>query len=148
MAGQFSKTDQRRITFLSLLSSASTAVSNADVVDANDVYAIATNWLSDMEGDSRFFDQEAQIMSRPTSPSSSGPRPASPRPASPSRPPTRGRDGGNKTPYSGQPLRDPDGPPTDAQVATALKLTDEYSEDDLYSFTKQQVSDLISDLKG
>ena len=144
MAGQFSKTDQRRITFLSLLSSASTfeAPLGGEVASEAEVYEVALKWLERMTDDN-FFEEEAPAP-RPTAPSSSGPRPTFRRPASPSRPPTRGRD---NQPFTGQ-LRDPDGPPTDKQVAAALKLTDEYSEDDLYSFTKQQVSDLISDLKG
>ena len=142
MAGQFSKTDQRRITFLSLLSSAATAGATPGIIDQDAVYHTAQDWLERMTDDN-FFEEEAPAP-RPTAPSSSGPRPTFRRPASPSRPPTRGRD---NQPFTGQ-LRDPDGPPTDKQVAAALKLTDEYSEDDLYSFTKQQVSDLISDLKG
>ena len=133
-------TTQRRITFLSLLSSASTYLSAEDA--QGEPYERAIFWLSEMVRDN-FFEAEAPAP-RPTSPPSSGPRPTFRRPASPSRPPTRGRD---NQPFTGQ-LRDPDGPPTDKQVAAALKLTDEYSEDDLYSFTKQQVSDLISDLKG
>ena len=140
MAGQFSKSDQRRITFLSLLSSAS-QLSTGLGGSGDEAYNQAFDWLEAMERDGFFEEAPA---SRPTSPPSSGPRPTLPRPASLSRPPTRGRD---NQPFTGQ-LRDPDGPPTDKQVAAALKLTDEYSEDDLYSFTKQQVSDLISDLKG
>ena len=137
---QYTPGEIKRITFLALIQAPA-------LVNFEDPFAQAQTWLTDMINEG-FFEEPTGPASRPTSPSSGGPRPASPRPASPSRPSSRGRDGGNKTPYSGQPLRDPDGPPTDAQVATALKLTDEYSEDDLYSFTKQQVSDLISDLKG
>ena len=130
MMADLSAATQRRITFLSLF----------DTLQGDFDTTIST--FEALVEDGRFFDQNQAA--RPTSPSSSGPRPASPRPASPSRPPTRGRD---NQPFTGQ-LRDPDCPPTDKQVAAALKLTDEYSEDDLYSFTKQQVSDLISDLKG
>ena len=132
---QYTPGEIRRITFLALIQAPA-------LVNFEDPFAQAQTWLTDMINEG-FFEEPTGPASRPTSPSSSGPRPASPRPASPSRPSTRGRD----VPFNG-PLRDPDGPPTDKQVAAALKLTDEYSEDDLYSFTKQQVSDLISDLKG
>jgi len=43
-------------------------------------------------------------------------------------------------------MRDPDGPPTDKQVKTVLKNTDDYEEDDLYDMTKEEVSNLIDDL--
>ena len=142
MMAAMDNTTQRRITFLSLLSSAATAGATPGIIDQDAVYHTAQDWLERMEEDGFFKEAPA---SRPTQRSSSAPRPASPRQDSPSRPSNRGRD--NNTPFTGQ-LRDPDGPPTDKQVAAALKLTDEYSEDDLYSFTKQQVSDLISDLKG
>jgi len=43
-------------------------------------------------------------------------------------------------------MRDPDGPPTDKQVDTVLKNTDDYTEDELYDMSKQEVSNLIEDL--
>lgn len=51
-----------------------------------------------------------------------------------------GRGGG------GGGMRDPDGPPTDKQVATVLKNTDDYTEDEVYDMSKQEVSELIDDL--
>ena len=138
MAQQFSKTDQRRITFLSLLSSAVTLMAGGALESP---YAQASEWLASMEDDG-FFEVE-----RPTPARTNGQNRTSGRSASPSRPSNRGRNGGN-TPYSGQPLRDPDGPPSEAQVNTILKLTDDYSFDEAWRLTKQQASDLISDLKG
>ncbi len=43
-------------------------------------------------------------------------------------------------------MRDPDGPPTDKQVATVLKNTDDYTEDEVWDMTKEKVSNLIDDL--
>lgn len=125
-----SETDQKRITFLSLLSSA--------VSLDGDPYQQATSWLSDMEDDG-FFERGGPA---PTS----GRRQTSSRQASPSRSQTRGGGGGYDKPYSGQPLRDPGGEPTDRQVAKVFTLTKDYSEDELYSMTKQEVSDLIANL--
>ena len=45
-------------------------------------------------------------------------------------------------------MRDPDGPPTEKQVGKVMFETDDYTEDDLYDMTKQQVSDIIEDLVG
>lgn len=129
----FTKTETRRITFLSLLSSASN-------VKFEDAYSQAKTWLEDMEEDG-FFTEEV------SNPSSSRPSGGSARPASPSRSgnPGRGpsvpRGGG----YSGG-MRDPDGPPSDKQVQTVLKNTSDYTRDELFEMTKQEVSNLIDDL--
>ena len=128
---QFTKTEVRRITFLSLLNS---AVHTGD----DDPYEYAQQWLARMESDG-FFDEEVGS-SRPTQRSGgrngySNGRGSSGRSS---------RSGNNR----GGGMRDPDGPPSDKQVAFVLKLTDEYSEDELYDMTKKQVSDLIEDLNG
>jgi len=121
----------KRITFLSLLSSAS---------QYEEPYDQATLWLAQMQ-DEGFFEE-----ARPTSAPSTGRSTPSRRQASSTPSQTRGRDAGNGG-YSGN-MRDPDGPPTEKQVGFVLDKTDDYTEADLYSMTKQEVSDLISDLKG
>jgi hypothetical protein len=128
---ELSKTDQRRITFLSLLSSAATLGTDSNP------YATAIDWLAAMEDDGFFA-------SNPTSQRSE----RSARPESSSRSSNngpRGRDRDSK-PFSGQ-LRDPDGPPTDNQVNAVLKMSDDYTRRELEDMTKQEVSDLINDLK-
>jgi hypothetical protein len=129
---QFSKTDQRRITFLSLLSSAATFDQNEDV----DPYLNAQNWLERMEDDGFFEEYPA----RPTS----APRGRSDRPASRGQSSSRGRD---QARGNGGGMRDPDGPPSEKQVAFLLRLTEDYTEDEVYDMTKKEVSDLIEDLK-
>jgi len=131
------KTTQKRITFLSLLSSAATYGGEREPYD------LANYWLQAMEEDGFF---EAAPAARPTQRSSSAPNRPSPRQGSGSQSSSRGRDN-NSGSFSGN-LRDPDGPPTEKQVFALLKLTDDYHEDDVWEMTKQQVSDLISDLKG
>lgn len=133
MAQQFSEADQKRITFLSLLSSAATA--NQDMPDA--VYAIAKGWLSDMEEDG-FFEE-----SRPTQQRS---EPSARRGSSgrQSNGGNRGRNGGGG--FSGN-MQNPDGPPSDKQVNFLLTLTDEYSRREIEDMTKADVSALIEDLK-
>jgi len=132
------KTTQRRISFLSLLSSAASFEGAGE-----NPYTLATDWLAAMEDDGFF---EAAPAARPTQRSSSAPNRPSPRQGSGSQSSSRGRDNNSGT-FSGN-LRDPDGPPTEKQVFALLKLTDDYHEDDVWEMTKQQVSDLISDLKG
>lgn len=127
---QFTKTEVRRISFLSLLGS---AVHTGD----DDPYEYAQQWLARMESDG-FFDEEVGG-SRPTQ-RSGGRNGYSNGRGSSGRSSRSGNRGGG--------MRDPDGPPSDKQVAFVLKLTDEYSEDDLYDMTKKQVSDLIEDLTG
>jgi hypothetical protein len=125
---QFSITDQKRITFLSLLSSAAQ-------FDAADPYNKAIEWLGRMDEDG-FFEDEA---ARPTPQRSE----RSARPASRGQSSSRGRDQAR-----GGGMRDPDGPPSDKQVKFLLQLTDDYTEDEVYDMTKKEVSDLIEDLKG
>ena len=43
-------------------------------------------------------------------------------------------------------MRDPGGPPTEKQVATVLKNTDDYTEDEVWDMSKEDVSNLIEDL--
>lgn len=129
---QFTKTEVRRISFLSLLNSAAEVCSDPD-----EAYGMAQDWLKQMEDDG-FFDQEVGG-SRPTQPSD-GRNGYSNGRGSSGRSSRSGNRGGG--------MRDPDGPPSDKQVAYVLKLTDEYSIDDLYDMTKKQVSDLIEDLNG
>lgn len=129
---QFTKTEVRRISFLSLLGSAAEVCSDPD-----EAYGMAQDWLKQMEDDG-FFDQEVGG-SRPTQ-RSGGRNGYSNGRGSSGRSSRSGNRGGG--------MRDPDGPPSDKQVAFVLKLTDEYSEDDLYDMTKKQVSDLIEDLNG
>jgi hypothetical protein len=131
MAGeQWTPETVKRVTFVTLLE-----ITSGD-------YDAALDHLARMEEDNFF--QEA----RPTPAPSTGRSAPSRRQASSTPSPTRGRDqrGGNGG-YSGN-MRDPDGPPTDKQVDAVLKMTSDYTEDDHYSMTKQEVSDLISDLKG
>jgi hypothetical protein len=125
---ELSRTDQRRITFLSLLSSASISLS------PEDAYAQASEWLVALENDGLFE-------SNPTPQRSE----RSARPASSSRPSSRGRDE-RKAPFTGQ-MQNPGGPPTEKQVDLLLDLTEDYTEREIKAMTKQQVSDLISDLK-
>lgn len=141
MAQQFSKTDQRRITFLSLLSSAATTESLRDDPDNTAVFESALIWLQRME-DEGFFEAGD---TRPTPQRSE----RSARPASSSRPSnsgSRGRD--QRGPFTGQ-MRDPDGPASEAQARLIAQLTDDYTESDILNdFTKQQASDLIQELKS
>ena len=129
MAQNFSKTDIRRITFLSLHQG-----HRGD-------YDAALADLERMEAEG-FFDTEV-------SPSFARPNGRSGRPASGSRSGNsgRGRDSQRSGGYSGQ-MRDPDGPPTDKQVDLLLDLTDDYTEREVRDMTKQEVSNLINDLKG
>ena len=53
----------------------------------------------------------------------------------------RRRSGGG-----GQKMRDPGGPPTEKQVATVLKNTDDYTEDEIWDMSKEDVSNIIEDL--
>jgi hypothetical protein len=131
-----SRTEQRRITFLSLLGSAATAGSE-------DPFSQAEAWLANMVEDG-FFDEPAEARaSRPTQQRSErSARPASRGQSSKSG--SRGRDQGSQ-PFSGQ-YRNPDGPPTDAQVGAVLRMSDDYTEDELWDMTKQEVGNLISDL--
>ncbi len=127
-----SRTEIRRITFLSLLSSA-VQIHNEEET----AYDIAGYFLKRMEDDG-FLDEEVGS-SRPTQ-RSGGRNGYSNGRGSSGRSSRSGNRGGG--------MRDPDGPPSDKQVAFVLKLTDEYSEDELYDMTKKQVSDLIEDLTG
>lgn len=122
MAQQFSKTDQKRISFLSVF-----ATLEGD-------YDQSLQVIEQMESDG-FFDQ-GNSSSR-----SSGRSGRSSGRASSSRSSNRGRSGG----FDGK-MKDPDGPPTDAQVRKVLSLTDDYGEDELYDMSKQDVSNLIQDL--
>ena len=45
-----------------------------------------------------------------------------------------------------QKMRDPGGPPTEKQVATVLKNTDDYTEDEIWDMSKEDVSNIIEDL--
>jgi hypothetical protein len=139
MAQQFSRTDQRRITFLSLLSSAATATQDQDLS-----YGLAIDWLGRMEEDGFFEAETARPIfeaetARPTQQRSA----RSARPASRGQSSSRGRDQarGNGG------MRDPDGPPSEKQVAFLLRLTEDYTQDEVYDMTKKEVSDLIEDLK-
>jgi hypothetical protein len=125
---ELSRTDQRRITFLSLLSSASISL------NPEDAYAQASEWLVALENDGLFE-------SNPTPQRSE----RSARPASSSRPSNRGRDSGRPA-FTGQ-MQNPTGPPSDKQVNLALKLTNDYTEDELWEMTKEEVSNIISDNK-
>lgn len=136
---QFTFAEIKRISFLAVIQAPA-------LVNYEDPYQQARQWLDQMATDGFFEEAGAIRAARPTPASSTGPNRGSPRPASPSSTSSRGRDQGNQ-PFSGQ-LRDPDGPPTEKQVGAALKLTSDYTEDELWEMTKQQVSDLISDLKG
>lgn len=132
MAQEFSVTDQKRITFLSLLSSAATLD-----VSGEDPYELAGAWLEQMEKDG-FFEE-----SRPTQQRSepSARRGSSSRQSSGGN---RGRNGGGG--FSGN-MQNPDGPPSDKQVNFLLTLTDEYSRREIEDMTKADVSALIEDLK-
>lgn len=138
MANQFSKTDQRRITFLSLLSSAASMAAAGDMLPG-DTYSQAGDWLAQMEDDG-FFEAEVRSERPPTRRPSSGRSAGSRRPASSSRQSSGGNGG-----FSGN-MRDPSGPPTDKQVAKVFSLTQDYTEDELYDMTKADVSALIEDL--
>lgn len=121
---QLSKTDQRRISFLSLISSAATLATAVEV----DPYEQANTWLNLMERDD-FFGVET---SSPT------PKPTSRRRESPSR----RSSGGN----GGYRIKDPDAPATKSQIGKLLSLTDEYSWEEAEQFTKGDISNLIEDL--
>jgi hypothetical protein len=136
MAGQFSITDQKRITFLSLLSSAVQTVEyDLDSTPQEQAYLFAKAWFAQMEDDG-FFEGNASAPS-------SKPSRTSGRQGSSSRNGNRGRDR-----QGGGGMKDPDGPPTDKQVAFLLKQTNDYTEDEVYDMTKKEVSDLIDDLVG
>ena len=109
-------TEQRRISFLSLLSSAA-AYSSPDY---NDAYDQAGAWLRRMHEDG-YFDEGA---SRPTSQPSPTSRGQGSRSSNGS--------GGNATPK---------------QVSLLLKLTEDYSRSDLEAMSKNEASDLITQLK-
>ena len=132
MAGQCSITDQKRITLLSLTSSAAT-LGGADLAET---YAEAKGVLDLMEKDGFFEGNESTPSAKPSRTSG--------RQGSSSRNGNRGRDrqGG------GGGMKDPDGPPTDKQVAFLLKQTNDYTEDEVWDMTKKEVSDLIDDLVG
>jgi hypothetical protein len=109
--------------------------------DVEGSFSQALTWLEDMEREGFF--EEAR--SNPTQQRSE----RSARPASrgqSSRSGSRGRDQASQS-FSGQ-YRDPDGPPTEKQVEAVLKMSDDYTEDELWDMTKQEVGNLISDLKG
>lgn len=125
-----SKTEVRRISFLSLINSAAAA-------GAEDPYGQAEEWLADMEHHG-FMAEEAGS-SRPTRGSGSRSGTSNGRGSGSRSSRSGGRNGGGG-------MRDPDGPPTDKQVRLVLGRTDEYSEDELYDMTKAEVSDLIEDL--
>jgi hypothetical protein len=116
---------------LSLLSSASIAL------NPEDAYAQAGAWLLQMDDDGFFASDPTPQRSE-----------RSARPASSSRPSnsgSRGRDN-SRQPFTGQ-MQNPDGPPSDKQVDFLLTLTDDYGRGEVKAMTKQQVSDLIQDLK-
>jgi hypothetical protein len=129
-------TEIKRITFLSLLSSAANLAAG---YDSDAAYGTATDWLNQMQDDG-FFEE-----ARPTPAPSTGRSAPSRRQASSTPSQTRGRDQQSGT-FSGN-YRDPDGPPTDKQVGAVLAMTADYTEDELYGMTKAEVGDLISDLK-
>jgi hypothetical protein len=137
MAGQFSKVDQRRITFLSLLSSAATAGATPGTIDQDAVYHTAQDWLERMEEDGFFEEAAPQRSSRPTP----APRGRSDRPASRGQ---SSRSGSGE--FKG--FRNPDAPATERQIAAAIKLGADYSEDELADFSMQEISDLMNDLKS
>lgn len=118
---ELTQTTQKRITFLSVF----------QTLEGD--YDASIGIVEQLEADG-FFD------SGKSSSRSSGRSERSGGRASSSRPSNRG-GGGN----SGG-MRDPDGPPTDKQVATVLKNTDDYTEDEVYDMTKVDVSNLIDDL--
>lgn len=123
---EMDKKTQERISFLSLLSSAANF--------ADDPYDQAKEWLAQMQEDGFFSGGGSPRSSKPSG--RSGGRGSSSRSSGNSR-------GGNS---GGGGMRNPNGPPTDKQVAKVLSLTDEYSEDELYDFSKSEISDLIDDL--
>ncbi len=115
----FTKADQKRVTFLSIYKT------------LEGDYDEATSVVKRLEEDG-FFDKGK------SGGRSSGRNGRSDKRGSGS---SRGKGGG------GGGMRDPDGPPTDKQVATVLKNTDDYTEDELYDdMTKKEVSELIDDL--
>lgn len=129
-----SKTEVKRISFLSLLNSA--AIWEASRLESQGPYEIAQDWLAQMEDDG-FMAEEAGA-SRPTR-GSGGRNGTSSGRGSSSRSSNRGGGGSGG-------MRDPNGPPTDKQVNLVLSRSDDYTEDDLYDMTKKEVSDLIEDL--
>lgn len=136
----FSKTDTRRITFLSLLgSSATVGAQNGE--SPGGVYDDAKHWLTQMERDG-FFDEEVGSGNERSSGRSGG----SGQRGSSSRSGSRGRDRARQSNGGGQGMRDPDGPPTDKQVAALLKHSNDYTEDEAWELTKQEVSDILDDL--
>ncbi len=115
----FSPADKKRITFLSVF-----ATLEGDFDDAHGV-------IEQLE-EVGYFDAPKGRPSRGRNERSSG-RGSSSR--------SSNRSGGG-----GGGMRDPDGPPTDKQVATVLKNTDDYTEDEIWDMTKEDVSNLIEDL--
>jgi len=116
---ELTPTTQKRITFLSVF----------DTLEGD--YDESISIVEKLEEDG-FFDK-GKSASR-----SSGRSERSDRRGSSSKSSNRGGGGGG--------MRDPDGPPTDKQVDTVLKNTDDYTEDELYDMSKQEVSNLIDDL--
>lgn len=144
---QFSKTDQRRITFLSLLSSAATILAQVERGEDN-AYELASQWLATMEADGFFgsprWSGPGADEARPTQQRSE----RSARPASNGRSSNSGSRGRDQARGNGQGMRDPDGPPTKPQVDFLLKLTDDYTREDIEDMSKKEVSELIEDLKA
>jgi len=119
MAQQFSKTDQKRITFLSVF-----ATLEGD-------YDSALQTVEQMEADG-FFEGNSGSRSSGRSERSCGR-------GSSSRSSSRSSGGGGG-------MRDPDGPPTEKQVNAVLKFTDDYNDSELWDMSKKQVSELIDEL--
>lgn len=128
----FSKTDQNRITFLSLLSSA--------VQFSDEPYQQALDWLQDMNGDG-FFEEEV------SAPSSSRPERSSAGRGSSTKSGSRGRDrarGGGSN--GGFTIKDPSAPATKAQIGKLLSLTEDYTWEEAEEFTKGEISAVIDEL--
>ncbi len=118
---ELTQTTQKRITFLSVF----------QTVEGD--YDEAIGVVEQLEKDGFFDSGNSGSRSSGRSERSSGR-------GSSSRSSSRGGGG------SSGGMRDPDGPPTDKQVATVLKNTDDYTEDEVYDMTKEDVSNLIDDL--
>jgi hypothetical protein len=125
MAEQWTEATQRRVTFLSIF----------ETLQGD--YDASIEVVDKLTADG-FFDE---ARSNPTPQRSE----RSARPASSSRPSNRGRDSGRPA-FTGQ-MQNPTGPPSDKQVNLALKLTNDYTEDELWEMTKEEVSNIISDNK-
>jgi hypothetical protein len=127
MAQQFSKTDQKRISFLSAFAA---IVGTAEGVD--EAYDATAEVISRLEEDG-FFTSEGGSSRRST---------GSGRKGSSSRSSGKGRGGGGR----GGKLQ---GEITERQIDKIIELSDgDYSEEDLEGFSKQEASDLIQDLMG